>query len=265
MQKNHKSLVFRGLHCIVAIISIVKRNFLILEPLVLLDILILGAVVVFIFFRLRSVLGRRDGHEQDFPHPRRDQLKGAPKRDQLADDKDDDNVVPLPGSAVRHRRDPADQIKAHTKPGSKQADGLTAILAADQSFELEGFLDGARGAYEMILTAFASGDKDQLEELLSPEVYEGFATAIDGRADRGERSEVQIIGINETEIVEAGLEDKVAVVTLLFKAEMISVTYNSDDAVIDGHPNVVASVKDAWTFERDVTSDSPAWLLVATD
>jgi len=76
---------------------------------------------------------------------------------------------------------------------------------------------------------------------------------------------VQVIGINEVLVTEAGLDDTVAVLTLLFKAEMISVTYNDDGAVIDGHPNMVSSVKDVWTFERDVTSDSPAWLLVATD
>ncbi len=232
----------------------------------MLDILILGGIALFIFLRLRSVLGRRDGHEQDFPHPRGDQLKRAPQKSGQTDDKDDDdNVIPLPGSAVRYRRAPEDQIATHTKAGSKQAEGLKAILAADPDFELEGFLDGARGAYEMILTAFAQGDKPQLEELLTPDVFEGFAAAIDARADQGQRSEVTIIGINETIIDEAALEGSLAVITLTFKAEMIAVTYNEDGAVIDGHPNTVSTVTDVWSFERDVTSDSPAWLLDATN
>lgn len=233
----------------------------------MLDLLILGAVVLFIFLRLRSVLGRRDGHENEFPHPRRDQLKRAPKSGaaEREGEQSDDNVVTLTGGAVRHRRAPEDQIKAHTKAGSAQAEGLSAILAADGSFDLEEFLDGARGAYELVLNGFAAGDKEQLEMLLSPDVYEGFAAAIDARADKGDRAEVQVIGINETEITEAVLEGSAAVITLRFKAEMISVTYNDEGAVVDGHPNMVAAVTDTWTFERDVTSDSPAWLLVATD
>ncbi|MEN8723614.1 MAG: Tim44/TimA family putative adaptor protein [Alphaproteobacteria bacterium] len=234
----------------------------------MLDILILGGIVLFIFLRLRSVLGRRDGHEQDFPHPRGEQLRKPASNDpdqSTQREGDDGNVIPLPGSAVRYRRAPEEQIAAHTKTGSKQAEGLKAILAVDPDFELEGFLDGARGAYEMILTAFAQGDKPQLEGLLTADVYEGFAAAIDARADQGQRSEVTIIGINETIIDDAGIEGDLAVITLTFKAEMIAVTYNEDGAVIDGHPNTVSTVTDVWSFERDVTSDSPAWLLDATD
>lgn len=229
-----------------------------------LDIIIFGGIAVFLFLRLRATLGQRRGHEQDEPFNvmRR-------KRDEAEAGQEDqpDNVVPLPGNAsrrVRHRISAEDQIDRHTNAGSPEREGLKAILAADPSFELEPFLDGAKAAYEMILEAFARGAKDELKPLLAPEVFEGFEAVIDARADAGETQDVTIIGIREATVQAATLENNIAAITLRFVAEMISCTRNDEGAVIDGHPNEVAEVIEVWTFERDVTSDDPNWTLVST-
>lgn len=234
-----------------------------------LDIIIFGGIAIFLFLRLRSTLGQRGGHEQDDPfnvtRRKRDDAEGV-------EGQEADNVVPMPTAGqqpnpnqqVRHRISAEDQIDRHTNVASPEREGLKAILAADQSFELEPFLDGAKAAYEMILEAFARGAKDELEPLLATDVYEGFEAAIDARADSGESQEVTIIGIREAKVHAATLESNVAAVTLRFVAEMISCTRNEDGAVIDGHPNEVAEVIEIWTFERDVTSDDPNWTLVST-
>lgn len=232
-----------------------------------LDIIIFGGIAIFLFLRLRATLGQRGGHEQDEPfnvmRRKRDEAEGA------EDDGPDtgDNVVPMPQNPharVSHRIPAADQIDRHTNVASPQREGLKAILAADESFELEPFLDGAKAAYEMVLEAFARGAKDELEPLLASDVYAGFEAEIDARADRGETQDVTIIGIREAKVHAATLEDNVAAVTLRIVAEMISCTRNDDGAVIDGHPNEVAEVIEIWTFERDVTSDDPNWTLVST-
>ncbi|MGB0920334.1 MAG: Tim44/TimA family putative adaptor protein [Alphaproteobacteria bacterium] len=234
-----------------------------------LDVIIFGGIAVFIFLRLRSVLGQRRGHEQDEPfnvmRRKRDEAEGASPDG-------GDNVVPLPNmgpnanpnARVRHRIPADEQIDRNTNAGSAEREGLKAILAADPSFELEPFFDGAKSAYEMILVAFAQGAKDDLRPLLAADVMAGFEAAIDARADAGETQDVTIIGIRETKVEKAELTGSVAAITLRFVAEMISCTRNEDGAVVDGHPNEVVEVIESWTFERDTGSDDPNWTLVST-
>ena len=149
--------------------------------------------------------------------------------------------------------------------GSALNSALKQILSVDRSFEPGEFLGGARAAYEMIVMAFADGDKKALKNLLSPEVYDGFVGAIEDREKRGETIESTFVGIDKSEIVEAALKGSVAQVTVKIHSQLISATRDKAGEVVDGDPAKVTEVVDIWTFARDTHSRDPNWKLVATE
>jgi predicted lipid-binding transport protein (Tim44 family) len=149
--------------------------------------------------------------------------------------------------------------------GSKLARALEEIARADAGFSPKQFLDGARIAYEMIVGAFAEGDRRTLKNLLSSEVYEGFSRALDEREQRGEKLESNFIGIEKANIADAALEGRRASVTVRFVSQLITATRNREGAVVDGDPKRVREVTDIWTFIRDVTFSDPNWKLGATE
>jgi predicted lipid-binding transport protein (Tim44 family) len=121
-------------------------------------------------------------------------------------------------------------------------------------------------AYEMIIDGFAKGDKAALKNLLSKDVFEGFARAIDERQAQGHRVESRFVGIDKATIQSASLlGGKKAAITMAFVSELITATYDRAGEVIDGDPKEIREVTDVWTFERDVTSRNPNWKLVATE
>jgi predicted lipid-binding transport protein (Tim44 family) len=144
-------------------------------------------------------------------------------------------------------------------------EGLAALAAADRSFNASQFLNGARTAYEMIVTAFADGDRKSLKQLLSAEVYDGFVQAISGREARGEKIEFKFVGIDKAEITAATVKGTTAQVTVRFLSKLVSATHDKDGKVIDGDPTHVGDVTDIWTFAREVASRDPNWKLVATE
>lgn len=232
-----------------------------LDPL---NLLIL-AIAVVIFLRLRSVLGRRTGHERkpfdSFGVPQDQDAKSS-----------NDNVVPLPGNeeAVERARSLEDEPAApiwegHAEEGSALASSLEAIHAADADFHPKSFLEGARMAYEMIVTAFADGDSKTLKNLLTKEVFEGFNNALKERERAGHVQESSFVGIDKASIIEAVMNDKNANITIKFVSKLISATRDKDGTLIDGDPKKVREVTDIWTFMRDVTSRDPNWRLVATE
>ena len=214
-----------------------------------LDILLLGAIAGFIALRLRAVLGQRGGHEQ---RRRRPPFAGPESEVDKAGaeaGREGDNVVSLP------RRDTPEQ------PVDEK---IARIRAVDASFDGAEFLGGAKASYEMIVTAFAAGDKDTLRPLLSREVFNDFAAAIDERIQRGETVETTFVGLRGAEIVETQVNNRVAEVTIRFESELISVTKDAQGHVIAGHANSVEQVTDIWTFARDTRSRDPNWTLIAT-
>ncbi len=222
------------------------------------------ALAVFIFLRLRSVLGQRTGRERPpyDPYSARDAVR-APGSDK---------VVPLPGrgpvDAAPKAAEPeaaVDRWKGIAEPGSALSDGLDAIASEDKAFDPQHFLTGARAAYEMIVTAFATGDKRQLKSLLGREVYEGFEAAINEREKRGETAETRFVSIDVADLIAAEARGKTAQVTIRFVSKLISSTRDSNGAVIDGNPEKVTEVTDIWTFSRDLSSRDPNWKLVATE
>jgi predicted lipid-binding transport protein (Tim44 family) len=222
------------------------------------------ALAVFIFIRLRSVLGQRTGRER----PPYDPYSSAPGTIRPAPG---DKVVALPGRAPDTAQKPAEPVeptdrwKGIAEPGSTLASGLDAIAREDKSFDVKHFLGGARGAYDMIVSAYAAGDRKQLKGLLGKEVYDGFENAIKEREQRGETVETRFVSIDGATLTAAEQRGKTAQVTVRFHSQLVSVTRAKDGAVIDGNPDKVTDVTDVWTFARDVSSRDPNWKLVATE
>ena len=142
--------------------------------------------------------------------------------------------------------------------------GLTQIRAVDKTFDEIGFIEGARVAYEMIVTSFANSDIDTLRPLVADEVYQNFASAIDTREERGENVETTILSIKSADIIEAGVRSTIAEVTVKFVTEMVSVTRNADGEVVAGDTRAVQDITDIWTFARSTKSSDPNWTLIET-
>jgi predicted lipid-binding transport protein (Tim44 family) len=223
-------------------------------------------IAVLIFLRLRSVLGRRTGSERPpfDPYSRREAPRTAAG---------DDKVISLPrrpadgaeGAAAGIATQTEERIRTLAPEGSSLNAALRSVAAADKSFDPDAFLAGAKAAYEMIVTAFAEGDRKSLKNLLSREVYDGFVSAIAQREGRGESIEFRFVGIDKAEITDAALKGNTAQVTVRFNSKLISATHDKAGAVIDGDPVHVGDVTDIWTFARDVNSRDPNWKLVATE
>ena len=228
-------------------------------------------IAVFVLLRLRSVLGQSTGNERPpfEPYEIDRRTKSAkPVRDKSnGAETGDGNVVPHPAmkDAKPDEDDGIKTINAYAKPGTKLNKGLKEILEHDPGFNPEGFLGGARMAYEMIVTAFADGDRKTLKGLLSREVYDGFAEAISDRENRGEQVRSTFVGIEDAAIKSAGIVNSDAQLTVSFTSQIISATLDKDGKVIEGDTEQVAEVRDIWTFARDVRSRDPNWKLVATE
>lgn len=192
----------------------------------LIEILIAAMVAGVVLFRLYTILGRRTGHE---PQPR------------------DERATSPAASALRPP--PAD------RPVEPQARSLFDIQLADPSFETGHFLNGAKTAYELILKAFASGDRASLKPLLSEEVYKAFDADITARA--GTPPPETLAGLTDARIVEAALAGQTAEITVSFRAQFAHGTPSASDYV-------QRDVTDVWTFARQIGSASPTWTLVAT-
>ena len=217
---------------------------------------LIAAIVI--FFQLRSVLGRRTGNERQPFDP-----YSTPKSEsQTASE----NVVSLPRrGAGNNEQAQYAAIDAFAAPGTDLNRGLRAVRDADPSFDPKTFVEGAKMAYEMIVMAYADGDRRTLKNLLSRDVYEGFVAAIGDRESRSEKIQSSFVGIDKADIVNAEMKGTEAHITLRVVSELISATLNNAGEIIDGDAETVAEVKDVWTFARDTRSRDPNWKLVATE
>jgi predicted lipid-binding transport protein (Tim44 family) len=214
-----------------------------------LDIVLIAMVAGVILFRLYTVLGRRTGQERE-PLQRFGQIGGAKKP--VAGD----NVVALPDRSAARLEAP--------KPADPLARGLVDIQLADRAFEAGHFLAGARHAYEIVVTAFASGDRAALHPLLSDDVYTTFDAAIRAREARNEKIAFTFVGFKDAKIVQAALKERMAEITVQFAAQFNSSTTNAAGAVVDGDPKALRDVSENWTFSHDTRGSDPNWILVAT-
>ena len=215
-----------------------------------LEIVILAMIAAFLGMRLYSVLGRRAEHEEEVVPTRFEQ----PERDQAT------QSAPA-AQPARPAYRPAEVIGTATPV--EQA--VRAIAAADRSFDVQAFLQGARGAYQAILEAFWRGDKEDLSHLCDSDVYEGFSGAIDARIAAGEVLENRLVRIDEAVVVDANYTAPMARVTVRFTSDIAAVTRDANGNVVAGSLTDAVEAIDIWTFSRNVKSSDPDWLIDETD
>ncbi len=213
----------------------------------LIQLLVLAGIAVFLILRLRSVLGTREGFEK----PPVSQSQGRSSRRQGFD--------VIEGGPDR-------DITDHVEDGSESAKALAAMKMAEPGFAVGPFLEGSRGAYEMILMAFENGDLSEVRSFLSDEIAEAFQDVINQRAAQGLTVEANFVGVREIALKSASFDRATneGEVTVRFVGELTSVVRNSDGDVIEGNANEIKRQKDSWTFARIMGSNDPNWQLVAT-
>jgi predicted lipid-binding transport protein (Tim44 family) len=231
--------------------------------------LIILAIALVVFWRLKSVLGGRTGQERPPIDPYAARRRGETP---VTPGPTEGNVLRLPkeseaseATALAPKEPPSPIWTGYATEGSAVAQGLERLASTDPQFSPKGFIEGAKNAYEMIVEAFARGDKMALKSLLSRDVYDGFSRAIEARDAAGQKLESRFVGIDKAEIVAVELNGKRAVVTVKFVSQLISATLSKNGAVIEGDPKQVRQITDVWTFERDMGSRDPNWKLAATD
>lgn len=224
------------------------------------DIILFAMIAVFLILRLRSVLGRRDGHEGGGFADMINRIQDPDKK-KKAEGAGNDNIVHLD-----HKNEPenGEALPEEGEEVTPLVKGLRAIAQADKDFDPDEFISGGRIAFEYILGAYASGDSKSLKPLLSPDVFANFDVSIRERKDAGQTMEETLVGIRKAEVVEAELNGTEAQVTVKFVSDQVHAVYNSEGAVVDGDPNKIVVVTDFWTFVRDTRSRDPNWSLGAT-
>ncbi len=214
------------------------------------EIVILAMIAAFLGLRLYSVLGRRAEHEEE----------SIPHRFDAGDDERKGEATP--NVAQLRPAQPVQQLDGMLPAVER---GVRSIAAADSSFDVMSFLDGAKGAYAMVLEAFWSGDKETLRELCDDDVYASFVGAIDAREAAGHTLDNKLIRIEDYKIMGAELDGRMARVSVLFVADIAAVTRDADGNVVAGSLDDAVESRDVWTFSRDVKSRTPDWILDETD
>jgi predicted lipid-binding transport protein (Tim44 family) len=213
----------------------------------MIQLLVLAGVAVFLIIKLRSVLGTRDGFEKPplsvndaRPQVRRDfdVIEGGPDRD----------------------------ITDHVPQDGDAAKALAAMKVAEPGFTVSPFLQGARGAYEMILLAFEKGELDRIRPFLSDDVEASFAEAIAARERGGLSVEATFVGIRELTLQSAQYDPVTseAEIAVRFVGELTSVVRDKSGTIVEGSPTAIKRQKDVWTFMRKMNANDPNWQLVAT-
>ena len=227
-----------------------------------LDILLFAIVAFVLVTRLSKILGQ-NSNEEDRANIERTwaqtfKEKGEEKAKQqaIADGQHNDQDSKTTQQVLT-------QDMPENVSGSIES-GFRDIAGADASFNPHQFLDGSKKAFEMVLNAFVDGDKDTLQNLLDNKLYTKFASVIDIRTAEGHTSKNDLVSIDGADPVSAKLDGKIAIVEVKFTSQQINVTYDENEKVVDGHPQAIDTITDVWTFERDVKSKAPNWVLTHT-
>ncbi len=215
-----------------------------------LTILILAGVAIFLILRLKDVLGTREGFE--------------PNKEDMASNVSANKATKQKFEVIEGG--PDHDIIDNVEAGSAAADSLAAIKRIEPSFKVSEFLEGARGAYEMILMSFERGELDEIKDFLAEDVLAAFVDVVADREDKGLKVESQFIGMREVKILNAALDRATdeAEITISFIADVTNVVKDQNGEIVEGNPTAVVKQKDVWTFSRELGADDPNWLLVAT-
>ena len=216
----------------------------------MLQIFILAAVAIFLFWRLRAVLGSRDGFEKN--------IKNVKTSKELIKSP---NIIEEPSKA-----DPDDDIFDYVEENSRSADVFKKMKEFDSDFSVNKFVSGAKMAYEIIIMAFENGDTEKLGGLLEQKVLKSFKSVIEKRKKDGLVIEAKFIGMRDIRIIDASFSEKtkIADITLSFKSEISTVVKDAEGSVVEGHPDEIKKQKDTWVFTKDLSKKSPIWLLKST-
>ncbi len=224
--------------------------------------LILLVVAIIVAWRLWSVLGTRTGNERRIDIPLGQSDARTPQEAASARDAGDEDDEEVRYGLPEEERPVWEGV---AEEGSALARTLQRMREIDPDFDARHFMEGAQVAYEMIVTAFARGDEKALKPLLAPEIYEQFAAAIAGRKARGHSQELEFVGLDEAKLVDARLDGATAQMKVKFVSKVITATRDENGEVVEGNPEKLTTVREIWTFERDLTSRDPNWRLVATE
>lgn len=214
----------------------------------LIQLLVLAGIAIFLILRLKSVLGTREGFEQSRQAPPKTRRDARPEFEVIEGGPDHD-------------------IIDHVDEGSDAAEAFAKMKRVEPSFSVSDFLQGGRGAYEMIVMGFEKGDLAQIKPFLDADIYDTFAEVVQSREEQGLTIEANFIGIREIKIADASFNEQTneAEIALRFVAELTSAVHDKAGDVIEGSTTEVKRQKDTWAFARTMGSDDPNWLLVSTD
>ncbi len=213
-------------------------------------IVILALVAVFIGLRLYNVLGERTGHEQTIAKP----------VDTDRDARLEPKTALAPGVIPTSPSD-GDEYAYLPTAGP----GVRALLAADPTFDVARFLEGAQAAYRLILESFWKGDLEAMRPHVDGHIHDAFAAAVEQRATDGLVLDNRLVAIEQAVIAGAEVDRKIALVTVRFEADIAAVTRTAEGEVVAGSLTDAIQTRDRWTFRRDVGANDPNWLLIETD
>ena len=205
------------------------------------DIIIFAMLAIYLVFQLRRVLGRKTGMEK-------------PPTNEFTEEKEltsqYENIIPLHDG---------------NQEQTVTASGIARLRQLDTNFNEREFISGSRSAFTWIVSAFADGDAMKLEPLLGPKLFKSFDQAIQERVAAGQKLETNIVSIKSAQIDEVSVEGNTASVTVEFVSDQIKVVRDTEENIIDGDPDTIENLTDLWTFNRDVTSPNPNWILTRTE
>ncbi len=210
-------------------------------------VVILAMIAGFLALRLYMVLGKRTGHEQPLPKPAEDRVA----------------LAPVAARAIDSAAERPDIVNRHIEPRAEA--GVRAIIAADSSFDVGQFVDGAKSAYRMILEAFWKGDTDTLNWLVDDEVRQSFVEAIEERTAAGHVLDNRLVSIERAVITDASLEGRNARIMVRLEADIAAITRDADGNLVSGSMSDAVETREIWTFARTLKSSDPNWKLVETD
>ena len=213
------------------------------------DILLFGMVAAFLVLRLRGILGRKTGFER-------------PPQGEAGPDGAAAPGLVRPAVVSLEKTEAAAPARALPDPGSTAGQALARMRGVDPQFDPQHFLAGAEGAFGMIVTAYAAGDRVALRPLLSDDIYAAFEGAITGRETAGETQRSEIRSIETVAVEEAMLTGTQAAITVRFVSDQIAETLDKAGKPVAG-TDAVTELVDLWTFERDLSQPDPAWRLSA--
>jgi predicted lipid-binding transport protein (Tim44 family) len=207
------------------------------------SIIFFFALAAFLSYRLFSVLGTKGGHEP-----------GEKERPVVA-----------PASEGRAGAEAAEAPEPRKEPAKPLPAWALTVREHDQDFDPRAFTEGAKAAYEMIVTAFASGDLGDVRPYVDRDIMEAFEAAVAERRAAGRAQETSFVGIERAEVVEAERVGDRLELTVDYSSDQIRVTRDANGEVVEGDPNRIDQVRDRWTYARPVGSRDPNWTLIATD